>query len=170
MNYEKKEMNFDKIEKVIFHGKNNESQLLRNAHQFRLSYKIIKDLIEEGSERRYLDLIPACIIILAFSCELQLKTIIRLESNSISQGHSFEKLFEKLTPESQSKIIDHVDEKMKKKNGYIFQEYLKKCSMAFVDWRYLHEDYRELNLMFLDIFGDGIEIRLNDVHKEKRRS
>ncbi|MGE0930893.1 hypothetical protein [Peijinzhouia sedimentorum] len=175
---QKKGIHYNMIEKVVFHGSNDLHQLLQSANQFRRSFKIIDELVEVGYskafdgehgfrddiyESRYLNLAIPSIVILSFSCELQLKAIIRLELNKISTGHSLLNLYKELSDKSRTSIYSSVNAVMKDKSGYDFLEYLKNCSSVFIEWRYFHEDYRELNFKFLKAFGEAINSRLIDI-------
>lgn len=100
----------------------------------------------------------------AFSCEVFLKLLLRLEQIDLRKSHNLKQLFEKLPPE----IIETVKYQTIQKCGYWKdvwgQEILSQVSDAFEKWRYFYEIDRtksgtiHFDIGFLLAFRDALRV------------
>jgi hypothetical protein len=92
------------------------------------------------------------IVCLAISIEIGLKAIILSEGGS-SSGHKLDKLFEKISDDTQNMIIQEV--------GLDQTQFAKSLSLAsdtFVEWRYIYEQgYTQVDVQFLNNLANAIQ-------------
>lgn len=89
---------------------------------------------------------------MAISIEIGLKAIILSEGGS-SSGHKLDKLFEKISDDTQNMIIQEV--------GLDQTQFAKSLSLAsdtFVEWRYIYEQgYTQVDVQFLNNLANAIQ-------------
>ena len=90
----------------------------------------------------------------AFSAEVGLKTILKLEGTDF-HGHDLLALFMALSDTSKSGILDATDLSVEE-----FAAQLNHSKHAFVEWRYIYEEVGEkhINAAFLGKFAGAVEI------------
>ena len=114
----------------------------------------------DKNETKYFMAFPA-VVCAAFSAEIGLKTM--LERQGIkATGHDLYKLFKKLSADQQYEIFEETKMEMKE-----FVSHLAHSRMAFVKWRYIHEEMGEnfINLKFMGNFALAIETVLKGTNK-----
>jgi len=110
------------------------------------------DPANEKNETKHFMAFPA-VVCAAFSAEIGLKTILKRQGINAT-GHDLYKLFKKLSPEQQYQIFEETKMEMKE-----FVSHLAHSRLAFVKWRYIHEEIGEsfINLNFIGVFAQAIE-------------
>jgi hypothetical protein len=109
---------------------------------------------EHEREQRHFMVFPA-LVCAAFSAEVGLKTILRLEGGD-AHGHDLLTLFQSLSDYSKVAILDST--------GVTIEEFaaqLNHSKKAFVEWRYIYEevDEKHINVAFLGKFASAVEAR-----------
>ena len=89
----------------------------------------------------------------AFSAEVGLKTILKLEGPDV-HGHDLLALFMALSDSSKVAILDATNVSIEE-----FTAQLKHSKQAFVEWRYIYEevDEKHINVAFLGKFASAVE-------------
>ena len=82
----------------------------------------------------------------AFSCELLLKAIIIAETQreECIKKHRLNELFTMMLPNTQDTIKT-------KANIYDWDSFMREANNAFVEWRYMHEEYKDLLISIFDL-------------------
>lgn len=92
-----------------------------------------------------------CVILNAIACEIGLKALLAYENN-FSHGHDLYDLFDKLSSQTQKKIIQYTSYDVEH-----FKKALLECKNNFIQWRYyyemsnLHVDYKFIIELFCAI-------------------
>jgi hypothetical protein len=83
----------------------------------------------------------------AFAIELYLKALHELQATNPGREHHLLKLYEGLTPDTQSVVIKHAMAEGRSYGAEVtsanqFREFVEELDSAFVDWRYCYESGR----------------------------
>lgn len=99
----------------------------------------------------------ALVVNAAFASEVAMKRHIEITTSKPVHGHKLRELWDQIAATDQEKLIPLICKPIPL-NVSRFDEYLDKCSLAFVDWRYMYEkDDNFSNYLFLTNLA--IEVR-----------
>lgn len=118
---------------------------------------------EEKETFQYLYDDPA-IVNAAFSCEVFLKLLLRLEQIDCQKSHNLKQLFEKLPPEIMETVKYQTIQKYGSWKDLWGRDILSQVSDAFEKWRYFYEIDRtksgsiRFDISFLLAFRDALRV------------
>jgi hypothetical protein len=101
------------------------------------------------------------IILLSLTIEQTLKLLIYQESNKEFKRHELNDLFNKLSIDLQTDIINLVTSELKISDNQ-FNDFLKENSLVFINWRYFYEQPQSNSaaILFLSTFFDKLKMKI----------
>lgn len=122
---------------------------------------------ENGNEKSGIILGIPTIVMLSFTIELGIKTLLFKRDNEITKGHKLEKLFGELDEHRKNRIKKYTCQKSGKQEEN-FEEILENNGSTFIDWRYFFEKNNNVEYGFLAHLNKALqkEVRIeNDNQK-----
>ena len=127
--------------------------------------KAISSALDAQVEVKHKELMASAyipqIVLMAFSCEMYLKSYISFQGGTVPRVHDLYELYRNLNKKIKSKLNKIITQKMRNyRQSYMIdnvEDDIRKIADVFEEWRYFYEKNNSIDIQFLESFFSSLK-------------